>query len=122
MRGETEIREPLVRMEDPDSSLIPALEGRRLWSRPENFSINPEMQQYESLNYERSINRHFLRVEREHYVSSRMQGRKLHGYTGVTALRWVVSIVLGHLAWCLQCWTAALYKADWLSVKGSTSG
>ena len=97
MRGETEIREPLVRMEDPDSSLIPALEGRRLWSRPENFSINPEMQQYESLNYERSINRHFLRVEREHYVSSRMQGRKLHGYTGVTALRWVVSIVLGIL-------------------------
>ena len=62
MRGETELNEPLVRMEDPDSSSIPALEGRRLWSRPEKFSINPEMQQHESLNYERSINRHFLGV------------------------------------------------------------
>jgi|MDSY01.2.fsa_nt_gb chloride channel 7 len=93
--GDT-LREPLIATEEVENGR-PVLAERPFWSLPEGFSISPEMQTYESLNYERSINRHFLRAEREHYVTSRRNGRKFYGYTGVRALRWVVTVLLGIL-------------------------
>ena len=61
------------------------------WVRPQGFEMSPTKLKFDSLNYERAVNSHFLRAELQHHHNSTSSERQ------ALALRWVATVLLGVL-------------------------
>eukprot|EP00300_Choanocystis_sp_HF-7_P013890 c18490_g2_i1.p1 GENE.c18490_g2_i1~~c18490_g2_i1.p1 ORF type:complete len:784 (+),score=177.69 c18490_g2_i1:30-2381(+) len=61
---------------------------------PREFTplISKATNEYESLNYERIVNRYFIDDQTRQY---RHEKKKIFGYTGKTATRWVLTVITG---------------------------